>query len=82
MGEIWNNFKNHTKSSRFFIIIFVLGLSFISAIIHTIFTEFPFVVFAGILNGLGLGLYITKTVEPGARKRRENNRTGEDYESH
>lgn len=74
MKEIWKNFKKHTQSSRFMIIFFVIGLSFIGAIVKTIFIEFPFMIFAGILNGLGLGLYITKTVEPGARERRANGR--------
>lgn len=70
MMEIWENFKHHTKSSRFMIIMTVIFVDFIAAIITTIFTGFPFALFASILNGLGLGLYITKTLEPGARQRR------------
>jgi len=40
-------------------------------VIKTIFDEFPFVVFAGIMNGSGVVTYISKTLEPGAKERRK-----------
>jgi hypothetical protein len=70
--SIWKILKNHCRSSRFVIIMTVVLLTFIAGIITTVFKEFPFAAFAGILNALGLGSYITKTNEPGRKERSQN----------
>lgn len=70
--EIWKNFIGHTKSSRFCIILITLTLSFIAAIITAFKPAFPFVSFAGIINGLSLGSYILKTYGAGEKERRIN----------
>ena len=71
--EIWKNFVGHTKSSRFCIILITLALSFIAAVICTFKPAFPFVPFAGIVNGLSLGSYILKSFGAGEKERRMNN---------
>jgi len=71
--EIWKNFVGHTKSSRFCIILITLTLSFMAAIITTFKPAFPFVPFAGIVNGLSLGSYILKSFGAGEKERRMNN---------
>jgi len=63
--------KGHLRSSRFIVVMSTLLLTFIGAVIKTIFDEFPFVVFAGIMNGSGVVTYISKTLEPGAKERRK-----------
>lgn len=70
--EIWKNFVGHTKSSRFCIILITLTLSFIAALITAFKPAFPFVPFAGIINGLSLGSYILKTYGAGEKERRIN----------
>lgn len=74
LKEIWKNFVGHTKSSRFCIIIIVIGISFVSAVLKVIFSAFPFVIFVSVLNGLGLSGWVLKTFEPGAKERRINNK--------
>ena len=71
--EIWKNFVGHTKSSRFCIILITLALSFIAAVICMFKPAFPFVPFAGIVNGLSLGSYILKSFGAGEKERRMNN---------
>ena len=63
--------KGHLKSSRFIVVMSVLLLTFLGAIVRIVFDDFPFVVFAGIMNGSGVLTYINKTLEPGARERRK-----------
>jgi len=48
-----------------------LVLTFIGAVITMFEPKFPFLVFAGIMNGSGVVTYISKTLEPGARERRK-----------
>jgi len=69
--SFWEIIKNRCKSSRFIVVMAVILLTFIGAIIRTIFDDFPFVLFAGIMNGSGVLTYMTKTLEPGARERRK-----------
>jgi len=45
-------------------------ISFLAAVIKTIFTGFPFTILIGFLNGAAVVTYVTKTLEPGARVRR------------
>lgn len=73
MKEIWKNFVAHTKSSRFCIIMITILISFVAAIIKTKFVKFPFVGFAGIINGLSIGSYILKSFGAGEKERRINN---------
>jgi len=70
--EIWKNFVGHTKSSRFCIILITLALSFTAAVICTFKPAFPFIPFAGIVNGLSLGSYILKSFGAGEKERRIN----------
>jgi len=55
----------------------IILVSFIGAIIKTCVKEFPFIEFAGILNGLGLGSYLLKTFGSGEKERRLNNFRGD-----
>jgi len=63
--------KGHLKSSRFIVVMATLFLTFIGAVITMFEPKFPFLVFAGIMNGSGVVTYISKTLEPGARERRK-----------
>lgn len=72
IGEIWKNFAGHTRSSRFCVILITLALSFIAAVITAFKPAFPFVPFAGIVNGLSLGSYILKSFGAGEKERRIN----------
>ena len=63
----------HFRSTRFVIIFLVLMISFLSAVIKTIFDGFPFTILIGFLNGAAIISYITKTLEPGAKERRNKN---------
>jgi len=63
----------HFNSTRFVIVFIAIMISFLSAIIKTIFTGFPFTVLIGFLNGAAVVTYITKTLEPGAKDRRNRN---------
>ena len=63
--------KGHLKSSRFIVVMSVLLLTFLGAIVRMFNDGFPFIVFAGIMNGSGVLTYISKTLEPGARERRK-----------
>lgn len=63
----------HFNSTRFVIVFIAIMISFISAVIKTIFTGFPFAVLIGFLNGAAVVTYITKTLEPGAKERRNRN---------
>lgn len=72
LGKIKNNLAEHTKSTRFILVIFAIFLSFIGAIIKAIFNSFPYALFVGCLNGAIAAIYAIKTFEPGARERRRN----------
>ena len=63
----------HFNSTRFVIVFIAIMISFISAVIKTIFTGFPFTILIGFLNGAAVVTYITKTLEPGAKERRNRN---------
>jgi len=65
--------KQHFNSTRFVIVFLVIMISFLAAIIKTIFTGFPFAILIGFLNGAAIVTYITKTLEPGAKERRNRN---------
>lgn len=65
--------KQHFNSTRFVIVFLVIIISFLSAVIKTIFTGFPFTILIGFLNGAAIVTYITKTLEPGAKERRNKN---------
>ena len=65
----------HFKSTRFVIVFLVIIISFLAAIIKTIFTGFPFTILIGFLNGAAVVSYITKTLEPGAKERRNKDTT-------
>lgn len=62
--------KQHFKSTRFVIVFLAIMVSFISAVLKTIFEDFPFTILIGFLNGAAVVTYITKTLEPGASTRR------------
>ena len=63
----------HFNSTRFVIVFIAIMISFLSAVIKTIFEEFPFTILIGFLNGAAVVTYITKTLEPGAKERRNRN---------
>lgn len=65
--------KQHFKSTRFVIVFLAIMISFLSAVIKTIFTGFPFTILIGFLNGAAVVTYISKTLEPGAKERRNRN---------
>ena len=60
----------HLQSSRFIIMMTAIFLSFLGAIIKALWSEFPYAVLVGVLNGAGVIAYITKTMEPNASERR------------
>lgn len=65
--------KQHFNSTRFVIIFLVIMISFLAAVIKTIFEDFPFTILIGFLNGAAVVTYISKTLEPGAKERRNRN---------
>lgn len=68
----------HLQSSRFIIMMTAIFLSFLGAIIKALWSEFPYAVLVGVLNGAGVIAYITKTMEPGAQARRNGAKKEED----
>jgi hypothetical protein len=48
----------------------VIFLSFIGAVIKAFWSDFPYALLLGVLNGAGIVSYVTKTLEPKASIRR------------
>jgi hypothetical protein len=72
--SLWSILKNsvllHSQSSRFIIIMTGIILGFIGALIKGFWDPYPYTIFISILSGSAGIAYTVKTLEPGARERR------------